>query len=419
MAICAGVAVLALAMQACATTGTKSGANQQTTARANAQSDTSSLDPVAAAAFWGTRYDREPQNPEVAVKFSGALRKIGSFDESLKVISKTARHNPADATVMLEHGKSLIESNRAFEAVRPIEFALSVKPDDWRILSAYGVALDQIGEHQTAREQYDRALTINPHAISVLNNKGLSFALSGNLEAARATLVRATGGRQASAKVRQNLAFVMALKGDIASAERLARSDLPPQVADNNVEVFRTLLNQPAYWQEFAANGVDVPDFDAPSTQPSTPTVSATPRPSVPTVEPAPLPTLKVAPTPAPQPVEKPEPATAPQSDPKPLSVPDEPVAIDPSEDPGVPLVLGPVVAPSTASFSTGPSTLTPTPSLTGEPSISDLLSDEKESDDAVRLSAPAKVIAPAGVEEMAPEEDDHAGEKTEDDKDA
>ncbi|MEO0612096.1 MAG: hypothetical protein AAFY83_02095, partial [Pseudomonadota bacterium] len=133
--------------------------------------------------------------------------------------------------------------------------------------------------------------------------------------------------------------------------------------------------------------------------------------------EPAPLPTLKVAPTPAPQPVEKPEPATAPQSDPKPLSVPDEPVAIDPSEDPGVPLVLGPVVAPSTASFSTGPST--PTPSLTGEPSISDLLSDEKESDDAVRLSAPATVIAPAGVEEMAPEEDDDAGEKTEDDKDA
>lgn len=408
----AGVAILALAMQACATTGTTTGKAQQSTAHANAQSDAKSLDPVAAAAFWGTRYDREPQNADVAVKFSGALRKIGSFDESLKVISKTAQNNPGNADVMLEHGKSLIESNRAFEAVRPIEYALSVKPDSWRILSAYGVALDQIGEHASAREHYDRALAINPQAISVLNNKGLSFALSGNLEAARATLIRATGDRQASAKVRQNLAFVMALKGDIASAERLARSDLPPQVADNNVEVFRTLLNQPAYWQEFAANGASVPDFDAPSTAPVTNDLVAEPRPSVPTVEPAPLPNLKTAPTPKP----------APNGEPKPLTVPDAPAVAEPDEDAGVPLVLGPVVAPTTASFVAKgePSTpdLASKEQSAEQQSISDLLRDDDEANDAVRFTAPTTIAAPVGIEETDDEndKDDAAEEKDKED---
>jgi len=46
-------------------------------------------------------------------------------------------------------------------------------------------------------------------------------------------------------------------------AERLARSDLPPQIADQNIDYFRALMNQPAYWQEYAADNVDTPSFDA------------------------------------------------------------------------------------------------------------------------------------------------------------
>jgi len=345
LAAVASIAAGTLLLQACATTATNTSAlKNRASAKANSQSDTTGLDPVASAAFWGTRYDREPQNAEVAVKFSGALRKIGSHKESLKVMSKAANLNPDNTDVMLEFGKSLIESDRAFEAVRPIEFALSQRPDDWRILSAYGVALDQIGEHESAREHYNLALSIDPTNVSVLNNKGLSFALSGDLEMARNTLVRATGDRRAISKVRQNLALVMALKGDIKSAERLARSDLPPQLADNNVEIFRTLLKQPAYWQDFAASNVSVPDFDAaPAVE--TPSVAEIVEPAnvptVPVVEPAPLPALKEKPAPAaPAPVlEEPAPRTV------------EPELDDVYEDDGVPLVLGPVTPPSAVSL--------------------------------------------------------------------
>ena len=220
------------------------------------------LDPIAAAAFWGTRYNREQSDPEIAIKFSDALRKIGSVDESISVMQKASAKFPQNPDVSLEYGKALVEGGRAFEAVRHIETAAAGKPDDWTALSAYGVALDQIGEHETARQKYDRALALAPGAVTVLNNKGLSYAMDGKLDLARQTLRMAAASAGADSRVRQNLALVLAIGGNMKDAERLARSDLPPQVADNNIDFFRSIVNQPAYWDEYAATGVDVPAFE-------------------------------------------------------------------------------------------------------------------------------------------------------------
>jgi len=275
----AGAALCAILMSACATSGADKTAGGDTKYKdavgvfANPEADASSLDPIAATAFWGTRYDREPQNPQAAVKYSNALRKIGSTKEAVKVMTKAVTHTPTNPDVNLELGKGLVEDGRAFEAVRYFETALSARNDDWRALSAYGVALDQIGEHETARLKYDAALRISPDSVSVMSNKGLSYALSGDLDQAVKTLRGAVTNRRGDARIRQNLALVLAIKGDMKEAERLARSDLPPQLAEQNIAYFRSLLNQPAYWQDFADGSVDVPSFDetpsAPSTSPS------------------------------------------------------------------------------------------------------------------------------------------------------
>lgn len=233
------------------------------------------MDPIAAAAFWGTRYNTDQSDPNVAVSFSKALRKIGSNDEAVSVMQKAANLHQDNGAVSLEYGKVLVESGRAFEAVRYLETAVAKAPTDWRALSAYGVALDQIGEHDAARAKYDRALAMAPGEVMLLNNKGLSFALDGNLSMARATLRQAATNAGSNARIRQNLALVLALSGEMREAERLARSDLPPMVADNNIDVYRQLMNQPAYWDQYAASDVDTPDFDdvpsaplSPSTKP-------------------------------------------------------------------------------------------------------------------------------------------------------
>lgn len=255
-------------------------------------SDPSQFDPIAAAAFWGTRYNRDHQDVDVAVKYSASLRKIGSVDEAVSVITKTAVHNADSPAVNLEAGKALIEAGRAFEAVRYLEVAVRESGTDWSAYSAYGVALDNIGEHDLAQVQYNTALSIAPGAIHVLNNKALSYALSGNLSRAENTLRTAATSNGADARIRQNLALVLALKGDLREAERLARSDLPPQVANQNIEYFQALLNQPAYWAEYAPD-----DFDAPSFDPA----PVAPEVKEPTKAPTPLPPLREEKAPEPK----------------------------------------------------------------------------------------------------------------------
>ncbi|MEL6362566.1 MAG: tetratricopeptide repeat protein [Pseudomonadota bacterium] len=234
--------------------------------------DPNGLDPVAAAAFWGSVYDRDPKNWEAAVKYSAALRKIGSIDQAVNVMVNVNNRNGEEPLVDFETGKALIEAGRAFEAVRYLEEAAAALPSDWKVMSAYGVALDQIGEHQAARAKYDYALSLNPKSVQILNNKGLSYALEGNLAEAVHVLRTAVSTPGADARIRQNLALALAIKGDLFQAERLARSDLPPQIANQNIDYFRSLVVQPAYWQDYANNSVETPEFaPAPLTQSDVP----------------------------------------------------------------------------------------------------------------------------------------------------
>ena len=304
----AGAASAAMALAACGTTqtATQAGGGVSSDDYRDAIGVFSSaeaeqgMDPIAAAAFWGTRYNTEHANPEIAVRFSQALRKIGSNEEAANVMQKAAGQFAGDSRVNLEYGKVLVESGRAFEAVRYLESAVQAEPNNWRALSAYGVALDQIGEHAQARRTYDRALAMSPGQASLLNNKGLSYALEGDLARAKLTLRNAVSAPGGDARMRQNLALVLAIGGDIGEAERLARSDLPPMVANNNIDVFRQLVNQPAYWGEYAANTVNVPAFEETPAAPLAPTprLREEPRPTQEEKEPdgAPIALMEAAP---------------------------------------------------------------------------------------------------------------------------
>ncbi|MEM6413780.1 MAG: hypothetical protein AAF720_03905 [Pseudomonadota bacterium] len=267
-------AIACLALVACASDGKQLDAagedadyKEQVSVYSNPSADPNGMDPVAAAAFWGVKYDRDPKDWKAAVNYSTALRKIGSVEQSVKVMSKVSKFFGEEADVALETARALIEAGRAFEAIRHVEIAHRANPEDWRTLSVYGVALDQIGEHKTAQLKYEQALTIAPGVVSILNNKGLSYALDGNLSKAKSILRAAASAPGADARVRQNLALVLAIKGDMLEAERLARSDLPPQVADSNINFYRSLVVQPAYWQDFAAEDIQAPFKDEPADQ--------------------------------------------------------------------------------------------------------------------------------------------------------
>lgn len=208
---------------------------------------------VASAAYWGGIYEQDPKNAEAAAHYARGLRHLGSLTQALGVLSQANALHPNDPAILAEYGKTLAASSKPDQASALLAKAAVLSPNDWTILSAAGVALDEMGEHERAKDQYNLALRLAPDHPTILTNLGLSHALSGDLVAAETTLRRAVANPAAGAHARQNLSLVLGLKGDFEEAERLARADLPPSLASSNMTTIRSMLAQPALWQEMEA----------------------------------------------------------------------------------------------------------------------------------------------------------------------
>jgi Flp pilus assembly protein TadD len=271
--------VSVLALSACATTAT---APSSTPSAANADrgsiasndkksdaavrevaiSSTKSQDYIAAAAYWGTLYDRDAQNAEAALNYSKALRQIGSVPQALSVMQRAQQAHPVDPAILAEYGKVLAASGHPDRANAVLIKSNALKPGDWTVLSAMGVALDQLGRYDDAQKQYEAALKIVPDNPSVLTNLGLSYAIEGRLDDAERILRKAVANPRANASARQNLALVLGLQGKFDEATRLARADLPISIADNNIDYLRDMLTQPALWKQMENldNKTNAPD---------------------------------------------------------------------------------------------------------------------------------------------------------------
>tara|TARA_R110000868_G_scaffold149185_4_gene371459 strand:+ start:10844 stop:11755 length:912 start_codon:yes stop_codon:yes gene_type:complete len=263
--------VSSLALSSCATTPANPAAaagNPATTAKAQAapktptaeQSEsalreaavtsTKTQDYVAAAAYWGSLYDRNGDDAEAGLNYSKSLRQIGSVAQALTVMQRVQQIKPDDAGVLSEYGKALAATGHPDQAEGVLNRAHELKPDDWTVLSAQGVTLDQLGRYKDAQSKYAEALKISPDNPSVLTNLGLSLAIDGDLTGAESTLRKAVSNPKAAASARQNLSVVLGLQGKFDEATRLARADLPLNIADNNIAYLREMLTQPALWKQ-------------------------------------------------------------------------------------------------------------------------------------------------------------------------
>jgi Flp pilus assembly protein TadD len=121
---------------------------------------------------------------------------------------------------------------------------------DWRLISAEAAILDQLGETDQARRLYRRALDMAPEEPSVLSNLGMSYLLEGDLRAAEQYMRSAAGQPGADSRVRQNLALVVGLQGRFDEAEEIARRELSPEQARENVAYLRSMLSQDNAWNQ-------------------------------------------------------------------------------------------------------------------------------------------------------------------------
>ncbi|OAN44822.1 pilus assembly protein TadD [Paramagnetospirillum marisnigri] len=188
-----------------------------------------------------TLYQRREDDRDIGVALARNLRYGGQAQAAADLMQAQLIRFPGDGDTLVEMGKAYLAADRLGLAAKALEQALAVKPGRWDAHMALAVVLDAQGQANEAQSAYGRALALSPDNPAILNNLGLSLALSGKLDEAVATLSRAADLPTANAQIRQNLALLLALKGDAAQAEKMARQDLPPEMARSNAEILRAL----------------------------------------------------------------------------------------------------------------------------------------------------------------------------------
>ena len=197
----------------------------------------------SAAAHYRTLLERSPRDRRVALKLARAMRLAGDSRQAAALLEQTSRGEKPSADMLIELAKAYLSSDQMPVALRYLNQAKPLAPDNWEIMSLLGVIHDYQGANAEARSHYAAALALAPDNSIVLNNLGLSLAMAGDLEAAIATLEKAKDQPGASHHIRQNLALLLAMKGDAAGAERFARKDQSPEMVRANLRYFRALAD--------------------------------------------------------------------------------------------------------------------------------------------------------------------------------
>ncbi|MCC2114081.1 MAG: tetratricopeptide repeat protein, partial [Hyphomicrobiales bacterium] len=130
------------------------------------------------AQYLGQRYQRNPDDKQVAIQYAQVLVGLGRTEQAVAVLQRASIRHPKDREVYSAYGKVLVADGKFTEALKVIDQVQTPDRPDWRLYSAKGTILDQMGEHGPARQNYEMALKIVPGEPSILSNLGLSYALT-------------------------------------------------------------------------------------------------------------------------------------------------------------------------------------------------------------------------------------------------
>lgn len=198
-------------------------------------------DALTQANFWAAEFRKDPTKLDVTIKFTEALRAIGSHERAIEVLSKAIPVHPASAQLHMVMGRALMSEGRPSEAAEVFYRAATLAPETAAPHAALGLSLDQLERHHDAQTAYATALEIEPDRISTLTNSGLSLALSGELDAAEERLRYAASLPAADARVRQNLALILGLQGRFTEM-RAIDPHAPTRTVEANLETLKSML---------------------------------------------------------------------------------------------------------------------------------------------------------------------------------
>ncbi len=98
-----------------------------------------------ALASYRQRYERNPDDKAVAIRYASIPRMNGNNDQALAVMRKAAITHSRDKQVLAAYGKALAGAGQFPAALDAIQRAQDPTQPDWELLSAEGAIYDQTG----------------------------------------------------------------------------------------------------------------------------------------------------------------------------------------------------------------------------------------------------------------------------------
>lgn len=167
-------------------------------------------------------YARNGGDADIAVNYAQLLRRTGSADQSLKVLSpfvkgkKKANAKAPLPMIKCEFAAGLIEKGRYAEAHTLLDTVLTAPESrEFHADAAHlsGVALDAQGQHKAAERLFRQALeNWQGDATSVMNNLGLNLASQGMFDEALNTLRKAQIMAPEKIEIARNIQIVSELR---------------------------------------------------------------------------------------------------------------------------------------------------------------------------------------------------------------
>lgn len=158
-------------------------------------------------------YNKDPKNPENAIKYAAALREADYANRASVILSPFANDAKAPAAAKTEFAAIQLSLGNSETAERFAKKATAQDPGDFKAFHYLGIALDAQGKHPEAEQAFRKGLDLwQGDPTPIMNNLALNLSTQGFLDEAIEILEKAKAVAPNRPEIERNLRIVKTLR---------------------------------------------------------------------------------------------------------------------------------------------------------------------------------------------------------------
>lgn len=152
-------------------------------------------------------------NADAWIRLGGLYFDNQKYEEAVKIMNEAIVLFPDEFAINLILGLSLAQQGKSKEGKDYLKKATELNPNDLNALSAYGFALGQLNENEEAAKYIKMALKIDPNNVNLLGQLGLIYNNLKNWEESDSLYEIALKLDSANALINNNYAYSLSERG--------------------------------------------------------------------------------------------------------------------------------------------------------------------------------------------------------------